>query len=328
MYSISPSAGVANRARSLALVLSMAASLAGCFSDPKVNVGAIQHCKTNDSCPSGYICTVNGTCCASANGQACNSIDASTQSEAGGTGSIDSSTGGSSGMDGAAASATGGSGGTVDAIGLGGSGGSTTLAYDGATTDGAGGLAQSDASVSESPADLATRDVAIEAATIDIPAEAPIDVLADAPVDAPGTCSMDKDCPVQTPLCLGSKCAKCTTDTDCVGRTGPACQTSSGLCVACTADKYCTGTAAKCNTTTNQCAGCVVRSDCSGVCQACTSGVCTSVKNQDDPGVCAGTCDSNGACKAKQGQICQSGTDCVGGICSDGYCCNRACSST
>jgi len=67
--------------------------VAGCFSDPKVNVGAIQHCKTNDSCPSGYVCTVNGTCCVSANGLACNSIDASTQAEAGGANSIDTSAG-------------------------------------------------------------------------------------------------------------------------------------------------------------------------------------------------------------------------------------------
>jgi hypothetical protein len=93
MYSISPSAGAANRARSFALVLSMAASLAGCFSDPKVNVGAIQHCKTNDNCPSGYVCTVTGTCCPSANGLTCNTIDASTQAEAGAMNSVDSSIG-------------------------------------------------------------------------------------------------------------------------------------------------------------------------------------------------------------------------------------------
>ena len=52
------------------------------------------------------------------------------------------------------------------------------------------------------------------------------------PVDAPGTCSADKECPSQTPLCLGNRCAKCATDADCVGRSGPACA-GSGLCVGC-----------------------------------------------------------------------------------------------
>jgi len=152
------------------------------------------------------------------------------------------------------------------------------------------------------------------------------DLAAEGPTpDAPGTCSTDKDCPAQAPLCLGYRCAKCAADSDCVGRTGPACA-PSGLCVACTANTYCKGAAATCNTTTNQCVGCLTRADCSGACQTCTGGVCTAVQNQDDPGVCPGTCDSTGACKAKQGQTCQTATDCTGGLpCSDGYCCNSAC---
>jgi hypothetical protein len=152
------------------------------------------------------------------------------------------------------------------------------------------------------------------------------DLAAEGPTpDGPGTCSTDKDCPIQAPLCLGYKCAKCAADTDCVGRTGPACA-PSGLCVACTANTHCKGAAATCNTTTNQCVGCVTRADCSGACQTCISGVCTAVKNLDDPGVCPGTCDSTGACKAKQGQTCQTAADCAAGLpCADGYCCNSAC---
>ena len=147
-------------------------------------------------------------------------------------------------------------------------------------------------------------------------------------VDAPGTCSVDKDCPAQSPLCLGNKCAKCSTDSDCAGRTGPACS-ATGLCVGCTANKYCTGVAATCDTATNQCVGCVKRSDCAGSCQTCSSGVCTAIKNQDDPGVCAGTCDATGACKSKQGQICMAATDCAGGLaCADGYCCDKTCSGS
>lgn len=147
--------------------------------------------------------------------------------------------------------------------------------------------------------------------------------------DAPGTCTADKDCTSAKPLCLGLQCAKCTADSDCTGRTGtPACATASGLCVACTANRHCTGAANTCDTTTNQCVGCVTRSDCAGECQTCTGGVCKALKNQDDPGVCAGICDSSGACKSKQGQTCQtaSGGCMPGTTCSpDGVCCDTAC---
>ena len=146
------------------------------------------------------------------------------------------------------------------------------------------------------------------------------------PVDAPGTCSADKECPSQTPLCLGNRCAKCATDADCVGRSGPACA-GSGMCVGCTANSYCTGSAATCDIATNQCVGCVKRSDCAGACLTCsTTSVCTAVKNLDDPSGCPGTCDSTGACKAKQGQACTANSDCAGGLpCVDGFCCESAC---
>ena len=71
---------------------------------------------------------------------------------------------------------------------------------------------------------------------------------------------------------------------------------------------------------------CVKRSDCAGACETCTNGICAAVKGQDDPSVCAGTCDATGACKSKQGQTCKLASDCAGGIpCADGYCCDRAC---
>ena len=149
--------------------------------------------------------------------------------------------------------------------------------------------------------------------------------------DAPGTCSVDTDCPAQSPLCLGNKCAKCATDADCVGRTGPACA-ASGLCVGCTANKYCTGVAATCNTATSQCVGCVQRSDCAGACLTCTNGACTPVKGQDDSStsMCAGTCDSAGTCKSKKGQTCLTvAAGCAAGTtCADGYCCDKACTGS
>ena len=151
----------------------------------------------------------------------------------------------------------------------------------------------------------------------------------DVPVaEAPGTCSTDKECLAQAPLCLDNRCAKCAADTDCAGRAGPACATS-GLCVACTSNKHCTGGAKTCDTATNQCVGCVTRSDCSGACQSCTSGVCTAVQGKEDPVFCDGTCDSTGACKKKQGQACLKTADCAGGIpCVDGYCCNSSCAGS
>ena len=293
--------------RCFALLLLL--TMTGCFTAPTPDLGKLK-CTTDQQCPSGYSCLapnqVGGCCKPGTPCPATMTIDASNPdlspvdlriaSEAQPMG-IDMGTGGTGGL----------------------------IALDGAATGGAGGAPQLDANVSDSPADTPARDVAMEGSTVDVSADAPMD----APIDSPGTCSADMDCPSATPLCLANKCAKCTTDTDCVGRTGPACQASSGLCVGCTANKYCTGAAATCNTATNQCTGCVTRSDCSGACLTCASGVCTSVKNQDDPGVCAGTCDATGACKAKKGQTCQASTDCAGGLpCADGYCCDSACTGS
>lgn len=55
------------------------------------------------------------------------------------------------------------------------------------------------------------------------------------------------------------------------------------------------------------------------------------VKNADDTDSCAGTCDGNGACKAKRGQTCNTvAGGCIGGSqCSpDGYCCDTACTGS
>ena len=202
--------------------------------------------------------------------------------------------------------AAGGGAGSGGMGGFGGSGGASA----GPGLDGSA----ADSALPDAPAVVTPPD----ARTVDLAPDAPT-------VDAPGTCSTDKDCSSQSPLCLDNRCAKCAGDTDCEGRNGPAC-TSSGLCVACTADKHCTGVAGKCDTTTNQCVGCVTRSDCAGACQTCTNGVCTAIKNQDDSASCAGTCDSTGACKKTKGQTCKAAADCVGGIpCADGRCCDKAC---
>ena len=63
-----------------------------------------------------------------------------------------------------------------------------------------------------------------------------------------------------------------------------------------------------------------------------TSHSCVAAKSEDDPNArCAGTCDSTGACKSKQGQTCNAvAGGCVSGTtCSpDGYCCDTACTGS
>jgi hypothetical protein len=253
---------------------------------------------------------------------------------AGGTGGDSGATGGA----GAGGNGDSGAGPGIDAPGAGGdssSGGATGDAGGGGgiAAGGAGGAGGrfNDAAVANGGSAGGTGGATGDAG-LGGPDAAP-DLSPDAPiVDAPGTCSTDKDCSVQEPLCLGNQCAKCAGDNDCAGRPGtPACA-ASGLCVACTANTYCKGAAAVCDTATNQCTGCIKRSDCAGACQACTNGACTPVKGRDDsdPTACTGTCDSTGACKSKQGQTCQSisggclaGTNCS----ADGYCCDKTCDS-
>jgi hypothetical protein len=231
--------------------------------------------------------------------------------------------GGNAGAGGSGGGAVGGAN-SIDALVTGGAGAGGIAvgcanSIDAFATGGAG------AGGTDAP--LATGGTSADGATAsdDRPLDAPTDVSTP---DAPGTCTTDKDCPTQKPLHLGNLCAKCASDNDCVGRSGPACATS-GLCVACTANAHCKGVAATCDATTNLCVGCVKRADCTGACQTCTSGVCAAVKNLDDPSVCAGTCDATGACKSKNGQACQSATDCAGGSpCADGYCCDKACTGS
>ncbi len=204
------------------------------------------------------------------------------------------------------------------------------------------------------PADAPPVSISVDAPSVDAPS---IDMAPDLPQgDAAGTCSTDKDCSANAPLCLGNRCAKCSSDNDCRARPGgPACA-ASGLCVACTQNKHCAGSpdagansdsndeadggadgglvsavANLCDTTANQCVECVQRSDCKGVCQACSAGACVTVKNQDDLTRCAGTCDGQGACKSKQGQLCSTtaGGCLAGTFCSpDSTCCDTACADS
>lgn len=74
---------------------------------------------------------------------------------------------------------------------------------------------------------------------------------------------------------------------------------------------------------------------CSAPCRTCanTAGAnpsfaCAVITNAEDADSCTGPniCSAGGACKLKLGQTCNLGSSCASGFCSDGVCCNKACS--
>jgi hypothetical protein len=80
---------------------------------------------------------------------------------------------------------------------------------------------------------------------------------------------------------------------------------------------------------------CCGSSSCAGACQACNVagnlGTCTAATpGSEVTGSCAGqtACDGSGRCKAAGGSTCTSGTDCASGFCSEGVCCDSACTET
>ena len=130
--------------------------------------------------------------------------------------------------------------------------------------------------------------------------------------------------------CAGG-CGACCADTDCPAQNGKTgtCDTSTRTC------NYlnCASGYKSCGSACILSANCCADSDCA-TCQSCGSnGTCVAVTGKDDPVAsrCAGTCDSKGACKSKQGQTCNTvpGTNggCISGTtCApDGYCCDMAC---
>ena len=201
----------------------IAALTAGCIFPSKDNPAT---CRSNSEC-APKVCNLATYLC----------------EPAGGT--PDSSAGGSAGTGGVVA---GGSGGTDD--------GGSIIA------DVAGGAGGND--LGGSGAD-ASPDIAVGSDAVDSAEDrAYVDAAVDQQVpDAPGTCSVDKECGALLPLCLGRVCAKCASDLDCAGRVGtPACDATSGLCVACVTSKHCSGTTPACDTANAKCVGCMAASDC------------------------------------------------------------------
>lgn len=149
--------------------------------------------------------------------------------------------------------------------------------------------------------------------------------------DGAGTCAPGTAGPCPSSL----KCASATT-----------CKTTCAGDVDCLDGNYCTGGACVPKKTSgqscsagNQCGStfCVDQTccdqACNGVCQTCGSGTCSTVKGGDDPDHCPGTCDTDGTCRAKQGQTCQTVSVMAGCVSTahcapDGYCCDQPCGNS
>ena len=122
----------------------------------------------------------------------------------------------------------------------------------------------------------------------------------------PGTCTTVASAD-DVGTCSGT--STCSATGTCLKRVGQTCAVAgdcaSGNCV----DKTC------CN------------SGCNLACQTCTTGTCSPVTNGDDADSCTNalTCNGQGACVSKVGQVCANGTECSSGLCVDQRCCNTAC---
>lgn len=124
------------------------------------------------------------------------------------------------------------------------------------------------------------------------------DVGVDLGIDTgPARCTVDAhDCGGLTPVCDGQSmtCRGCQSDDECASldASKPACLIAAdggttGVCVACTANKHCPGTAPVCNTHTNSCQGCLVDDDC----KLHPPGVCnTAAAASPDAGVAPSRC--------------------------------------
>ncbi len=160
------------------------------------------------------------------------------------------------------------------------------------------------------------------------------------PSCAPYTCSGD------SAACLAS----CATSDDCVITSychpDGTCQPRTPAGVACQEDRQCA---------TGPCVeGLCCNRACNGVCERCdvpgALGTCTPLTEPRDggpscapyrcslTGACGTSCASGSDCdetaycaggtclpKKSRGSSCASATECVTGFCSDGYCCNTAC---
>jgi len=221
------------------------------------------------------------------------------------------------------------------------------------------------------PTDTAPADVALDAtdtAAIDV---IPVDVQAvdggavDVPSgeagglytsvpDAPGTCTVDRDCPsTLLPYCVSYRCVACRTSNECSNLAGtpfcsaantcvscaaapaaagvcsgatPVCDSGSGRCVECTRNSECP-TPGKAFCVANQCVGCQAPGASASDPTGATDGGASDGGGAIDAGV-AGPCSGAKPVCAETGSLagqcveCASSTDCSGSkpICSANLC--------
>jgi hypothetical protein len=150
--------------------------------------------------------------------------------------------------------------------------------------------------------------------------------------DGAGTCVDNGTIACSPYVCGPTSCrTSCAVNADCqagfwcdsAGGVG-VCRALGGNGVSCTASAQCQSG--------NCVDGVCCNASCTGLCQACnvagSIGACTNVPSNTDPAnECAGTavCNGAGACTGANGSPCVSGANCLSGSCTDGVCCNTAC---
>jgi formylglycine-generating enzyme len=156
--------------------------------------------------------------------------------------------------------------------------------------------------------------------------------------DAPGSCGIDDDCPVATPMCLSGMCKKCGVTSDCAGNaSGPMCNTTSGRCVTCLGDSDCTDPS-KPLCGNGKCTACTYAANPNGCCVPgdCDSGGVGSTVTCNSEHTCVYGCDAthtscNGACIAIgdccENADCNNGGPGTTGTCESTHKCTYACDS-
>lgn len=150
------------------------------------------------------------------------------------------------------------------------------------------------------------------------PVYEPIPPGADPYDECPGTCDGASACHLQRGDACGVGSLTCEAGLNCV----------DGFCCDSAGQTTC-GTCERCDQagSLGTCTGIDAESGigCTGVCDRCVGGSCDPRSLGE---VCHtdGACDGASSCKDANGESCTDGNDCATGNCSQGYCCDAACS--